>query len=251
MPQTIHQTIDGFWNIRGSFKIGGLLDIGTHMSLARLSNGKFALLDACQLEGDALRQVMELTDQGRAIEAVLHLHPFHTIYVKAAAEQFPDAKLYGTARHVARAPDLPWETLRTEDPALHDLFAQDFLFTVPQGVDFIPENENLHFASVIAVHKASRTMHVDDTLMWSDLPLVGGLSFHPTLRFVLQKRGGAAADFRAWAKEFVSLCGGVDNLCLAHTGSPPPEVQAQVAHHVQEALEKLDGVLHKHALRYM
>ena len=28
-----------FWNIRGSFKLGGLLDIGTQASLLRLASG--------------------------------------------------------------------------------------------------------------------------------------------------------------------------------------------------------------------
>eukprot|EP01033_Poteriospumella_lacustris_P021420 gene21420-15896_t len=33
---------NGLWNIRDSFlALGGIIDIGTHMSLIRLSTGKF------------------------------------------------------------------------------------------------------------------------------------------------------------------------------------------------------------------
>lgn len=31
----------GFWNIRGSFKLGGFIDIGTQCSLVQLESGKF------------------------------------------------------------------------------------------------------------------------------------------------------------------------------------------------------------------
>mgnify|MGYP003484852071 CR=1 FL=1 len=36
---SIQRIADDFLNIRGSFRIGGLIDIGTHASLVRLANG--------------------------------------------------------------------------------------------------------------------------------------------------------------------------------------------------------------------
>jgi hypothetical protein len=42
--QLIH-VADNFWNIRGSYRIGGVIDVGTQASLVRLANGKFVLLD--------------------------------------------------------------------------------------------------------------------------------------------------------------------------------------------------------------
>lgn len=248
MSGPIHRIADDFWNIRGSYKFKGLLELGTHSSLVRKADGRFLLLDGYTLDDEDLAAVRAHTDGGEAIEAILHVHPFHTLHVEAAHQQFPGAKLYGTARHHRLFPDLPWEPEHTEDPALHARLADDLAFTVPRGVAFIPDDENLHFASVLVVHRASRAMHVDDTLMYTSLPFVGGVRFHPTLGKVLQPRAGAVAEFRAWTEELLTLCEGVDHLCAAHTksllhvsdGGPP------LVERVREAVGKVDKVLRKH-----
>ncbi len=252
MADRVVQIADGFWNIRGSFKIAGFVDIGTQASLARLGSGGFVLLGAYTLQGEIARQVMALTDEGRGVEAILHLHPFHTVHAEATAAQFPDARLYGTSRHTARAPGLRWEALHTDDPALHEQFADDLAFTVPRGVDFVSANERLHFSSVLALHRGSGALHVDDTLTWVDLPLVKRLIFHPTLKSVLQRRPGAVAEFRAWAEELIALCGDVEHLCTAHTRRLPPSPSEgiSVAARVQEALERVEKVLRAHESRH-
>jgi hypothetical protein len=224
-PHIIH-VADDFWNIRGSFKIGGVVDIGTQASLVRRGGGKFVLLDGCALDGGVEREVLQLTNGGKDVEAILNVHPFHTVFARKMHERFPHAKLYGTARHVARSPELPWEDARTEDPDLHAMFAGDFEFSVPRGVDFISANENVHFSSVLVLHRASKTIHVDDTLMYVRLPrlmrvvgLPDVMSFHPTLAKALEKRAGAASDFRDWAEELAERWQDAENLCAAHTAA--------------------------------
>jgi hypothetical protein len=69
---------DSFVNIRGSFKIGGLLDVGTQTSLVRKKNGNWIMLDSLKMEPDVKAQVDSMTDGGKAIDAILNLHPFHT-----------------------------------------------------------------------------------------------------------------------------------------------------------------------------
>ena len=83
MADELIQIADGFWNIRGSFKIAGLIDVGTQMSLVQLRSGDFVLLDSYALSGEVERQVRALTDGGRAVRAILNLHPFHTVHVPA------------------------------------------------------------------------------------------------------------------------------------------------------------------------
>lgn len=248
--EEILKVAEGFWNIRGSHKIGGLIDVGTQSSLARLSSGRFVLLDAYTLEGEVLKEVMALTDGGAAIEAVLHLHPFHTLHAQAVAKLLPDALQYGTRRHVTQVPSVRWEAMHTDEEALHARYADDFIFSVPQGVDFISDNEKVHFASVLAIHKASRAMHVDDTLSWVELPLVGGLSFHPTLRWALQERAGAADEFEQWGLGLIKLCQDVDHLCTAHGKSLAPDGAnaPSIAGRVEAALSGVQDVLsaHKH-----
>ena len=57
-----------------------------------------------------------------------------------------------------------WQPELTESEGFAALYADDFDFMVPAGVHFVPKNEKLHFAAVLAFHKASRVLHVDDTL---------------------------------------------------------------------------------------
>lgn len=251
MADHIIHISEGFWNIRGSFKIAGILDIGTQASLVRLKSGAFVLLDAYTLEGSVAEEVLKLTDQGKAVEAILNLHPFHTVHVRAVAKMFPNAKLYGSQRHHEKAPELSWQPLLMDDPALHAQYAADFEFTVPRGVDFISSNENLHFSSVLAFHPASKTLHVDDTLMWNPLPLVGGLAFHPTLKSVLEKRPEAAAEFRAWALELAKRCELVENICTAHARPMPAvsRLETTGGELVRKALAGVEKILVAHERR--
>ena len=201
MSEQIRQISDDFWNIRGDFKIGGIINIGTHASLVRRGNGKLVLLDAYTLQDEVKEQVDAISNNGADIEAIINLHPFHTIHVQKIHEQFPNARLYGTQRHIEKFPDLRWQPELTESEDCADLFADDFDFSVPAGVDFISSNEKLHFSSVLAYHKASKTIHSDDTLMYLQLPgLLGQImkpevTFHMTLPKTLESRTGAVKDF--------------------------------------------------------
>lgn len=253
------QVSDDFWNFRGSFKIAGVIDVGTQASLVRLGTGKFVFLDAYSLSAAAKREVDELTDGGEAIEAILNLHPFHTLHVKKMHDLFPQATLYGTARHLSLFPELPWAEIRTEDDALHELYADDFDFSVPRGVDFISSNENLHFSSVLALHRASKTIHSDDTLMYMKLPLLmswmsmnNSVSFHPTLAKVLERRAGAVQDFRDWANELIERWRHAENLCAAHTATLlGSENRGESIHkRMLQTLEKIEPVLKAHEEKF-
>lgn len=241
----IHET---FWNIRGSFRIAKVLDVGTQMSLARLSDGTYALLDSYEPDGPVLTKIMERTEGGKLVSAVINLHPFHTIHVAKVASLFPDAKLYGTTRHKRLQPELAWQEPAVENPKFRESFKDDFEFTLPQGVEFVPKDENLHFASVLAFHTSSRTLHVDDTLTFSHLPLLKGLRFHPTLAKVLLKRPDAVADFRSWSAELIKLCARTDQLCTAHLRRLPPNRQSgyRLEEEVEGALMKVMTVLERH-----
>ncbi|MFW2351148.1 hypothetical protein [Qipengyuania sp.] len=197
---------DGFWTVRGSFRIGGVFDVGTQCSLVRLASGNFVFLDSYTLTDDVRAQVDVLSDGGKKVEAVLNVHPFHTLHCEWMHEAFPQAKLYGTARHHDLLPDLPWEGLRCEDAALADHYSGDFAFSIPRGVPLVCADESVHFSSVLALHRASGTIHVDDTFVYlrkgfplSLLPITGRLGFHPTLAKALEPRAGAADEFREWA----------------------------------------------------
>ena len=258
MGSKVIQIADNFWNIRGSLKIAGVIDIGTQASLVKLANGKYIFLDSYTLGGSVLKKVNQLTRDGKDVTAVLNLHPFHTIHVEWMHKQFPGARHYGTARHLERFPDLEWQATRTEDPATHKKFAGDFEFSVPRGVDFISHDEKVHFSSVLVFHPASQTIHVDDTLMYIRLPLLlrffglpEAVSFHPTLTSVLEKRAGAVYDFRQWANELVDNWQNAKHLCAAHTATLlTKDQQISIPERIIEALDKVEPKLEKHERKY-
>jgi hypothetical protein len=258
LPSDVIEVGPGFWNIRGSFKVFGVVQIGTHSSLVRRSNGSYVVLDACGLSDDIRTWLERQTEGGERLEALVNLHPFHTLHVKTFAGSFPKAKLYGTKRHIERLRDLPWQPVCTEDAELRQELGEDLEFSVPRGVELVPADPNLHFGSVLAFHRATKTLHVDDTLTYLRMPWPvrvfkrDSLSFHPTLAKVLEQRPGAVADFRRWASELVERTKGVDNLCAAHMGNllARHNEGASISERVQRALEAIEGKLSAHERKF-
>lgn len=259
MSEKTIKVADGFWNLRGNFRIAYVINIGTQASLVRLSKGGFVFLDSYTLRGAMRRKVMKLTGGGMDVKAILNLHPFHTVHCERMHTDFPNAKLYGSARHKRVLPELPWEETQVEDPALHEMLSDDFDFSVPNGVDYISDNERIHFSSVLAYHRASKTIHVDDTLMYVKLPfpfrmLTGKprLRFHPTLSQALKKTDNAAVQFRAWAQALARDWEDAENVCAAHTA---PQLSTRrrkidVAAQISDALKRVSTKLAAHEKKY-
>ena len=232
----------GFWNIRGDLRMAGVLNIGTQCSLVRLRSGGFVFLDSCAFGDRIARQVMALTDHGRAVRAILNLHPFHTLHCQWMRDRFPDALLFGSERHHRKWPGLPWQPDLVESPAVATRFP-DLSFALPEGIDYISPNERVHAGSLLACHPASGSLHVDDTL--NVLPIPGllrrllrlpRLSFHPMLGQAVQDRPGAAQDFRDWARRTARDWRDVRRICAAHSqileiapGSLPGLIEAALA----------------------
>lgn len=257
MTDKILKISDDFWNIRGEFKIFGILNIGTHASLVKRSNGKFVLLDAYSMQDHIKQQIDALTDNGADIEAIVNLHPFHTVHIEKTHRDYPHAKLYGTLRHIDKFPNLPWQKELTNSSEFATLFSADFEFSVPRGVDFISKNEHLHFSSVLAYHKGSKTIHVDDTLMYLQLPGLLSilkspeLSFHMTLSKTLEQRKGAADDFRLWVAEIADQWSDTEVLCAAHSSTLFTKKQSSsIAAMIMTALERVETTLQHHEKKF-
>ena len=154
----------GFWNVRCSMKVAGIINVGTQVSIVRLQSGRFVFLDSYTLNGEIRELVMGLTQDGSLVEAVLNLHPFHTLHCAAMARDFPAAKFYGSERHHRVCPSVPWETERVESVAVAEKYSRDLEFSLPAGITYFSENEKVHAGSLLAFHPASGSLHVDDTL---------------------------------------------------------------------------------------
>ena len=243
---------ENFWNFRGSFRIAGLIDVGTQMSLVRRNNGRFILLDSYELKDDDLSALKALTDGGDAIEAIINVHPFHTLHCTAVHNQFPHARLIGTKRHHTQVPELPWDDAAIEDPDTQSGFSDVFDFSIPAGVDFISANSKVHVASVLVRHRESEIVHVDDTINILKPPsLLNGilpqprLHFHPMLGKALKNNPGASDEYAKWARDIAKLWSDVKIVCAAHSGVLELQKRGW-REEILEALSDVESVLDKH-----
>ncbi|PRP82259.1 hypothetical protein PROFUN_06271 [Planoprotostelium fungivorum] len=214
-----------FWNIRTDYKVMLVLNVGTQMSLIRLESGRFLIIDAAPLTNDLLAEINTLTSNGTLIDAILHTHPFHSDYIEELSKHYPNAALYGAPRHLKKFPSLQW-TGRIDDPTVLNKWAPEVEMRIPAGSEFVEPAESNHFNSVWVFHRQSRTLHVDDTIMYlSDPPILAkllvkaGMSFHPTLKHGgLHETKEAPLQFRDFVKGVIADWD-FDNLCAAHSQS--------------------------------
>ncbi|CAM3573270.1 hypothetical protein GCM10016272_17750 [Psychrobacter glaciei] len=210
----------GFWNIRGSFRIGGVLNIGTQCSLVKLASGRFIFLDSYALTGDVRDEVMALTNNGQDVEAVLNVHPFHTVHCAQMAKDFPKATMYGSSRHHKKMPEIKWAEDLVESEAVAQRYPE-LKFSLSEGVHYISPNEMIHAGSLLAYHPASQSLHVDDTFMSPPMKLLEAvlpeLILHPTTKKALTNEPNAGAQYCDWATNLAHEWRDVRNFCAAHS----------------------------------
>ena len=210
----------GFWNIRGTFRLGGVLNIGTQCSLVELASGRFVFLDSYTLTDDVRAQVMALTNNGQDVEAVLNLHPFHTVHCAQMAKDFPQATFYGSSRHHKKVPEVQWADDLVESDVVAERYPE-LKFSLSQGVHYIAPNEMIHAGSLLAFHPASKSLHVDDTFMSPPTKLLEAvlpeLLLHPTTKKALKNEPNAGKEYCDWASNLADDWRDVRNFCAAHS----------------------------------
>jgi len=218
-----------FWNIRARFVIKMLIDIGNQMSIIRLSNGNFLVIDAVPLTDNIKKEIDELTENGSKIEAVLATHPFHTVGIPSFYANYPKASYYGCPRHLRKLTMVQWAGDLNECK-IRSLWEPDVELRIPAGSEFVapvPESTN-HFSCVWVFHKASRTIHIDDTVFYAQDPgfllslggfKKGSMSFHPSMTSSgLLPHPDSPSQFRDWVATVLKDWD-FDNIVAAHTGN--------------------------------
>ncbi|CAF0995208.1 unnamed protein product [Didymodactylos carnosus] len=242
----------GFWNIRGHFKkLAGLVDIETQMSIIRLKNGNFIIIDTIPIDQGLKIEIDELTSYGDRIEAVLATHPFHTLAFPAFYQLYPKPPYYGTPRHLRKLTDIKWFG-NLIDLQIREKWEPDIEMRIPAGAEFIapePEKSN-HFVSVFVYHGPSHTLHVDDTIMYSPNPSFllkvagykhGSMIFQPAIKnHGLYPTADAPYHFRDWMRKILNDWN-FDNICCAHMGIKIGGAKQQV----QDMLNKAEPLFQK------
>lgn len=100
-----------------------------------------------------------------------------------------------------------------------------------------PESSN-HFVSVFVYHPQSRTLHVDDTIMYTEKPGFllklfgykdGAMAFHPSIKSsALYPTSDAPYLFRDWMRKILRDWP-FENICCAHLGVKMGGAHADVA----------------------
>jgi len=219
----------GFWNVRSSFKLKGIVDIGTQMSFIRLSNGKFLVIDTVPLSDSLKLEIDQLTDGGNKLEAVLAVHPFHTLAIGDFYRTYPNVPYYGCPRHLRRLNVIPWAgDLNNEE--IRKKWEPEIQMRIPAGAEFInpePEAYN-HFICVWVYAVAARVIHVDDTINYFSNPSTimkivgkkpGLMEFHPSMAGPgLHPTPEAPREFQVWVQQILNDWD-FDTMCCAHIGN--------------------------------
>ena len=220
MSDKIHDLGAGFWNIRGSFKIGGVVNVGTHCSLIQLPSGKFIFLDSYTLTDELREQVMALTHNGQEVEAVLNVHPFHTVHCAQMAKDFPQATFYGSSRHKKQVPEVQWSDDLVESATVAMRYPE-LEFSVSEGIYYISPNDKIHAGSLLVYHPASQSLHVDDTFMTPPAKIFDAilpeLILHPTTKYALLDTPNAGKQYCDWATRIAHEWRDTRNFCAAHS----------------------------------
>lgn len=261
----------GFWNVRAPLRVLGV-EVGTHMSLARLRDGGIVAIDTVSLtEQPGLREEIDtLTEGGRRLTAVLGTHPFHTAFFPGFHEAYPGGpgrQYYAAPRLLWLYPEIPWAGNIT------DVLGRwpDLGMLLPEGGDFVapePADRN-HLMNVFVLHRPSRTVHNDDTVMvvppagpgtgpgtgrgwaWPLLSLFlesfrPGMHFHPSLWSEgLRRTGEAPGQFEASMERL--LAWDFENLCSAHVGNSLGDARGQVRQLLDDSRQRLRELAAKYA----
>lgn len=223
--ETIHFS-PNLWNFRGSFNVaGGMINVGTQMSLVKLSNDNFLVIDTMPMSICQQAEFDRLTNKGKLIEAVVATHPFHTLSFPDFYQSYPNVPYYGTPRHLRNLTQIPWAGDITNEN-VRTLWKDDIEMRIPDGAEWVnpqPESTN-HFTSCWVYCKAAKTIHVDDTLTYIEkAPFVtklfvsdDTLMFHHSMaKLGLYHTSDGPNDFRTWVQSVLDDWK-FDNLCCAH-----------------------------------
>jgi hypothetical protein len=224
--------------------------VGTHMSFIKLDSGKFLVIDTCRITPQAKLAIDDLTQDGTLIEAVIATHPYHTLFFPAFYEMYPNAKYYGTPRHIRNFTNISWEG-DVSNESIRRLWESHGIFMrIPDGAEFNNPSPDNHFSCCFVYHNPSRTIHVDDTIMYFESPgcilrcankRAGKMEFWD-LQKGLYSTPEAPIQFKMWVQQML-LDWDFVNLCTAHTGNRIGDAKICVTETLAEAEAQLNAIM--------
>mmetsp|Transcript_17418 Transcript_17418/g.46451 ORF Transcript_17418/g.46451 Transcript_17418/m.46451 type:complete len:157 (-) Transcript_17418:52-522(-) len=149
-------------------------------------------------------------------------------------------------------PEIPWAG-KENDPAWLQRWSPELELRIPDRTEFENAGDD-HFSNVVAFHRESKTMAVDDTWMFMEDPALpawlvlkpGVLRFHPRMALGgVGKSSVAVERFRAWV-EGVIRDWDVENIACAHDGV----AMGNGRNRLRKSLEDVKPTLDRMAKKY-
>lgn len=196
------------------------------MSILQLSSGKFLVIDTVALDSELKSELDDLTENGSLIDSVLMTHPFHSLYLLPFYKEYPSARYYGTPRHIKIFRNLAWSG-SLDDAEVLKQWEPDVYMRIPDGAEFVNPAEHNHLSCVFVFHPSSRTIHVDDTIVYIERSScllsfvgakVGDMILTWNLAQCLYKTPEAPYQFKSFLQRILKDWD-FDNICTAHIGN--------------------------------
>jgi hypothetical protein len=171
----------GFYALRHSLVMSGLVDISSQMAFIRKKNGRFLVLDTVQVDDLSPQKnaIDTLTQQGELIDEVIAVHPFHTLHFSAFNKMYNKKgkiSFYGTTRHIEVIKDVSWDaetvdilldSLRTSKGEIKQGWIDSGIhISIPPGMHFTNYVIDDHVAGLFTFHEASKVLFSTDTIMY-------------------------------------------------------------------------------------
>ncbi|KAI8612866.1 hypothetical protein BC830DRAFT_1134869 [Chytriomyces sp. MP71] len=216
------------WILTADQPILGIAKVPTHMAFVKLSSGRFIALSTVPLDDKAKKEINSLTNDGELLDAVIGTNPFHGLNFPSFHAFKPQAKYYGTPRHIRNIKEIPWAG-SVADVAVRDSWKPDVDLQITAGTlfDDPPQPTWNHFAGVVAFHAESKTVIADDCFAVENHPGLlkkivglkhGDISFHPSLfSAALRPDAAAVQEFHDWMVTIMEEWD-FENIATAHGG---------------------------------
>ena len=200
---------------------------------------------------DIKKEIDLLTDNGTLIEAVIGVHPFHTLFFPSFHQQYPTASYYGTPRHLRNFQDISWKGSLLDEEVRSLWEGEGVFMRIPDGAEFDTPAEDNHFSSVLVYHERSRTLHVDDTINYlTDVGFIlrllgknGKMEFWQ-LEKGLYHTEEAPRQFREFIERIIHDWD-FDNICAAHNSIMVGGAKQRLQETLVKANRALEGLSRK------
>lgn len=145
------QLAPNLWHLERSFKTAGL-PMTSRMTVVRFADGRLWIHSPVRFDDTVRAQLAELGE----VAWIVAPNCYHHLFAGACQRAFPNAKLYGAPKLVAKRPDLIG--MRTLGPTIEAEWADELDQVLIAGMPLLNE--------LVWFHKASGTLIATDVMQW-------------------------------------------------------------------------------------